>query len=39
MLETIYMKLASTKREILGITLWLRGEQTFVAVFLRFRRA
>jgi len=39
MLETIYMKVASTKREIMGIASWLSGEQTFVVVFLRFRRA
>jgi hypothetical protein len=32
------MKVASTKREITGITSWLSGEQTSVAVFSKFRR-
>jgi hypothetical protein len=32
------MKLVSTK-QIMGIASWLSGEQTFVAVFSRFRRA
>ena len=39
MLETFYMKGASTKREIMGITSWLRAELTFVVVFLRLSRA
>ena len=33
------MKLVSTTMEILGVKLWLSGEQIFVVVFLRFSRA